>query len=113
MHVARQRCLAVGVVLVVSVAEAQAQPARTLSGGRPSDVIALQLIDDATDAPLPGVRVSVLGDSTERVTMQMAELFSSLNVLHEFRCFSAGLAICREALWRTSPSPTPRDLRLR
>src|SRR5690349_1431849 len=31
-------------------------------------VVALQVIDDETDAPLPGVRVSILGDTAERVT---------------------------------------------
>jgi hypothetical protein len=60
--------LAFGVAIVLLAPVASAQSARSpISGGR-TGVVALQVIDDETDAPLPGVRVSILGDSADRVT---------------------------------------------
>jgi hypothetical protein len=56
-----------GVAIVLLVPTALAQSARSPTTGR-TGVVALQVIDDETDAPLPGVRVSILGDSAERLT---------------------------------------------
>ena len=63
-----QRRLVIGAALIASGVEARAQTSRSASGNELPRVVALQVIDDATDTPLPGVRVSILGDSTERFT---------------------------------------------
>ena len=59
--------LTIEVALLSPAPTVAAQVIKSRTSARIS-IVALQVIDDETDAPLPGVRVSILGDTAERVT---------------------------------------------
>jgi hypothetical protein len=63
----RRSWLTVEVAVVLLAPTVSAQVSKSPATAR-TTVVALQVIDDETDAPLPGVRVSILGDTTERLT---------------------------------------------
>jgi hypothetical protein len=64
----RHSWFAIGVAVLQPIVAVRAQSSGVQSGAERFGIVALQVIDDVTDAPLPGVRVSILGDSTERLT---------------------------------------------
>ena len=64
----RHSWLAIGIAVLLPIVAVRAQSSGGPSGAERFAIVALQVIDDVTDAPLPGVRVSILGDSTERLT---------------------------------------------
>lgn len=56
------------VAVILLAPEVSAQAGRSQPDSGRAGIVALQVIDDETDAPLGGVRVSILGDTAERLT---------------------------------------------